>query len=125
MIFELKIFRDDTMGFLCSGRVTKRDYQTVLLPAVRAALAAHPRIRIYYETTGDFSLDAGAVWEDFKLGIEHLTRWERLAVVSDVEWLRHAVRTFGFLMPGRVRLFPGAQAELARAWVVADAKASQ
>ncbi len=125
MIFELKTFGADTVGFLCSGRVTKRDYKTVLLPAVQAALAAHPRIRVYYETTGEFSLDAGAVWEDLKLGIEHVTRYERLAVVSDVGWLRHAVRTFSFLMPGRVRLFPGAQAALARAWVVADAKASQ
>ncbi len=124
MIVELKTFADDTVGFLCSGRVTQGDYKTVLLPAVEAALAAHPRIRIYYETTGDFSLDATAVWEDVKLGIEHATRWERLAVVSDVEWLGRAVRTFSFLMPGRVRAFASAEAELARAWVVADPKAS-
>jgi hypothetical protein len=124
MIFELKTLGDDTVGFLCSGRVTKRDYKTVLLPAVQAALAAHPRIRIYYETTPDFSLDAGAVWEDLKLGVEHLTRWERLAVVSDVEWLRHAVRAFSLLMPGRVRLFPSAEARRARAWVVAGGNVS-
>jgi hypothetical protein len=34
--------------------------------------------------------------------------------VSDVEWLRHAVRAFSLLMPGRVRLFPGAEARRAR-----------
>jgi hypothetical protein len=35
-------------------------------------------------------IDAGAVWEDFRVGMEHLSRWERMAVVTDVEWLRLA-----------------------------------
>jgi hypothetical protein len=29
--------------------------------------------------------------EDFKIGVEHLSRWERVAVVTDIDWIKHAV----------------------------------
>jgi hypothetical protein len=33
---------------------------------------------VYYEIAEDFSgFDPGAMWEDFKIGIEHLTRWDK------------------------------------------------
>ena len=75
--------------------MTKADYDTVLVPAVAEALRTHDKIRLYYETGDDFAgIDAAAAWEGFKVGMEHLTRWERVAVVSDVEWIRGAVRAF-------------------------------
>jgi hypothetical protein len=51
--------------------------------------------------------------------MEHLTRWERIAVVTDVEWIEHAVRFFGFLMPATVKLFSRADAAQARQWIKA------
>ena len=42
------------------------------------------KVHCYYELGPQFSgMDPGAAWEDFKPGIEHLTRWERLAIVTD------------------------------------------
>jgi SpoIIAA-like len=67
------------------------------------------------------SIDAGAMWEDFKVGVEHLTRWERAAVVTDVEWIREAMRLFSFFMPGAMKAFPTSEAEQARAWIAAPA----
>src|SRR5271169_2520152 len=55
--------------------------------------------------------------EDLKLGIEHLSRWERVAVVTDVAWIRHAVGAFQFLMPGEVRVFTTGQTSEARKWI--------
>ncbi len=60
------------------------------------------------------------MWEDFSIGMEHLSRWERIAVVTDVEWIRLAVHAFGFLMPGKVRIFPVKEATGARAWIAAN-----
>ena len=82
--------------------MTKGDYETVLVPAVESALKQHEKVRLYYQIDADFSgIEPGAVWEDFKVGVEHLLRWERIAVVTDVNWIRHTIRAFGFLM--RVR----------------------
>ena len=93
MIEQLTDFPGNVVAFLCTGRVTKADYETVLVPAVAGALRTHRKVRLYYETGADFSgLDRGAAWEDFKVGMENITRWERVAVVTDVEWIKHAVR---------------------------------
>jgi hypothetical protein len=119
MIEQLAGFPDNVVAFRCKGRVTKADYDAVLLPAVGKALRTHEKVRLYYETGPDFSLDPAAAWEDFKVGMHSITRWERIAVVTDVEWIKHAVGFFGFLMPGATKLFSGAEAAQARAWVCA------
>jgi hypothetical protein len=96
---------------------------------MRLGLPAHPpracvraanqvNAGLYYETAGDFAgIDPGAMWEDFKVGMEHLTRWERVAVVTDVEWIKQTIRFFSFLMPGTMKLFPTSEATQAREWI--------
>ncbi len=119
MIQQLTDFPSSSvLGFVCTGQVTKADYDAVLVPAVLNALRMHDKLRLYYETAANFSgIDPGAVWTDFKLGMEHLMRWERIAVVTDVEWIKHMVHFFSFLMPGETRLFSLADAARAREWI--------
>ena len=120
MIERLPNFPEHVLAFVCKGRVTKGDYNSVLVPAVLRALERHRKVRLYYETAADFAeIDPGAVWEDFKVGMEHLTRWERVAVVTDVEWIKQTMRFFSFLMPGAMKAFSLAEATQARAWIVA------
>lgn len=120
MIEQLAGFPSNVVAVICKGRVTKSDYDLVLVPAVLKALRAHDKIRLYYETGPDFAgIDPGAMWDDFKIGIEHLTRWQRIAVVTDVEWIKHAVRFFSFLMPSTTKLFSQSDAARAREWIVA------
>lgn len=121
MIERLTNFPDRVLAFVCKGRVTKADYDSVLVPAVEKALETEKRVRLYYETASDFTgIDPGAMWEDFKVGMEHLTRWERVAVVTDVEWIKQTMRLFSFLMPGAMKTFPASEAEQARAWIKAE-----
>ena len=102
-------------------RVTKADYASVLVPAVEKALKTHKKVRLYYETATDFEgIDPGAMWEDFKIGMEHLTRWERFAIVTDVEWITHTMKLFSFLTPGVMKFYSTSESERARAWIVAE-----
>jgi SpoIIAA-like len=120
MIEVLQGFPENVVAVSAAGRVTRQDYEKLLIPKVQEALARHRRIRCYYEIGAGFSgFDGAAVWEDFKLGIEHLTRWERVVVVTDVDWVRLAVNFFRFLVPGEVKVFPMAQADEARRWIAA------
>lgn len=118
MIELLEGFPEGVVGFAAKGRVSREDYESVLVPAVERALRHAGGIRCYYELGKEFSgMEPGAAWEDFKVGLGHLTRWERVAVVTDIEWIRHAMDVFGFLVPGDYRVFPTTQAADARRWI--------
>lgn len=118
MIELLRDFPDNVVAAVCKGQVTRADYDTVLVPAVEKALKSHNKLRLYYETAGDFAgIEPGAVWQDLKTGMEHLTRWERIAVVTDVDWIKHTMQFFSFMMPGEMKTFPLAQADQARKWI--------
>jgi hypothetical protein len=118
MIEILEGFSDNVVAARAAGRVTRQDYEVVLIPQVEATAKRHPKIRCYYEIGTDFGgMEPGAVWEDFRVGVEYWMRWERVAVVTDVSWITHVVNALRFLMPGQVRVYPTGEKETARSWV--------
>jgi len=119
MIELLKGFPENVIAVSCKGKITKSDYDTVLVPTVEEALSAHDKVRLYYEAGPGFAgIEPAAAWEDFKVGMEHFTRWQRVAVVTDVDWIKHTMQIFSFIMPGDMRVFRTSEAEQARAWIV-------
>jgi hypothetical protein len=120
MIEVIEGFPANVLAFVCHGRVTRQDYDTVLIPAVAKALQENDKVRLYYETAADFAgVDAGAVMEDAKVGVSHLLRWEKFAVVTDIEWIRHTMKLFSFVVPGETRVFSSDEAAQAREWIEA------
>jgi hypothetical protein len=118
MIEILDGFPDNVIALTAKGRVTKRDYEEVLIPKVTETLARHRKIRCYYEVGPELSgFEPGAMWEDLKLGVDHLPHWERVAVVADIDWIRVAVNIFRFLVPGKTRVFSLHEAAEARRWI--------
>lgn len=120
MITLLPDLPSNTIGLAASGRVTGADYEQILIPAVEAALEKHKKLRLLYELGGDFTgIDPSAMWDDMKLGLSHLSAWERMAVVTDVSWIAHAMNIFKFVMPCPVRVFPLSERQAARQWIAA------
>jgi len=120
MIELLSGFPENVVAVSAKGNLQRQDYVAVLEPAVEAAFAKHSKVRFYYELGPELhGVQAGAAWEDLKVGVRHWTAWERIAVVTDIEWIRHSINAFAFLMPGRVRTFPQAEAEAAHTWISA------
>ena len=108
----------DVIGFEAIGTVTAHDYETVLMPAVEAASSGGARLRLLYFIGPEFDgFELGAIWDDAKVGLQHVGSWHRIALVSDVEWIRSAVWLFGFALPGHVRTFPNSGLDEARQWV--------
>jgi hypothetical protein len=109
-----------TLGFRLSGRLTRDEYFRILDP-VREQLERGEKVSFLVETTSDFhGLDLGALWEDVKagpsVGLKYRSSWERLAVVTDKDWMRHAIAAFGWLTPGEIRVFEPEELEAAKAW---------
>lgn len=108
------------LGFRASGRVSAADYETVLIPAVEAAFGERQRQRLIYQVGPGFeAFEPGAMWDDMLLGMRHFMGWERLAVVTDVAWLRSATSFLAFMIPAQVKVFGEAELEAARDWISA------
>ncbi|WP_454754777.1 STAS/SEC14 domain-containing protein [Cupriavidus necator] len=119
MIEILEGFPGNVVAVSASGEVTREDYEKILMPAVVAAVSNRDKIRVYYELGSGFTrMDAGAAWDDLKLGVAHYLKWEAIAVVTDHDWIRHAVDVLRFVVPGQVRTFRIEQAREARDWIV-------
>jgi hypothetical protein len=110
------------LGFRISGEVTRSDYEQVLIPGLREAIEGGGEIRCFCQVGPGFEgYEAGAMWEDLKTGFDygvgHHSAWQRLALVTDVEWIRHAAALFGWMVPGEMKVFALAEAEQAKGWV--------
>jgi hypothetical protein len=118
MVEQIPDLPDNVVGFRAKGRVTADDYESVIIPAVEALFARQSKVRFLYHLGEDFSgFEAAAAWDDTKLGLKHLGGWERMALVSDVEWIRAAVRVFGLAIPGQVRVFHNRDLAEATRWI--------
>ena len=105
------------LGLRASGQVSAADYETVLIPAVEEAFAQRAKVRLIYQIANDFTgFDWGAMWDDARVGLRHLAGWERVAVVTDVAWIRASMALFALAMPGMVRMFDGGDLDAAIAW---------
>lgn len=111
---------DDVLGLSVEGVVTARDYAETVVPMIDARLARHPAISLVYRIGPEFEAwTAGAVWNDALVGLKHLTAFRRVAVVSDIGWIRHAVRLFAPMIPAEVQVFGDAALAEAKAWAAA------
>ena len=111
---------DNVIGFEAVGEVAATDYESVLDPAVGAAVAAAAdgKIRLLYVLGEEFEgYSGGAMWGDAKLGLENWTHFEKVALVSDRTVYVDGVKAFGWLIPGEVKTFSLAEVDAARAWV--------
>ena len=119
MIEKMSDLPEDVLGFTAKGTVTSDDYESVIIPAVEALIARQGKVRFLYHLGEDFTgFEAGAAWDDTKLGMKHFGDWERIAVVTDVEWIRAGIKLFRLVMPGRVRVFQNSELAEAKWWLV-------
>ena len=104
------------VGFEVSGKIQAEDYRDVVVPAVeRAAEAGDVRFLIVFP---DFEgMAGGAMWQDLKLGMQHLRAWKRIALVTDVDWMSHLTALFGWMTPGETKVFSLDQRDEAIKWV--------
>jgi hypothetical protein len=106
----------NVVGIAATGRVTMQDCRDVLVPAIKKSRKRHDKIRLYYELNSRFP---GSKWDDLDLGLEHASCCERVAIVTDIGWVRLTVKAVRFLIPSEIRVFATVQAEEGRAWITA------
>ena len=100
-----------------SGTVTAEDYEKVLIPEIEETLKSHDKVRVLFQLEPGAGFTAGALWDDTKFGLSHFFAFEKLALVSDTEWVNNTVKLFGFVMPCPVKLFSLKERDAATEWI--------
>lgn len=111
---------DDVLGIDLRGAITARDYAQTIAPEIERMLALHEKIKLIYRVGPEFaSFSPGAVWSDTRIGVMHLSAFSRVAVVSDLDWIRYATSAFAPLIAGEVHFFAADEVAEALAWITA------
>jgi hypothetical protein len=116
VIKKLSDMPPGVIGFEAAGNLQAEDYRDVVLPALEEA-AASGDVRFVIVMNDFDGMTGGALWQDLKLGIEHLRAWKRIALVTDIGWMHHLTDLFGWMTPGETRTFSIAERDSAVAWV--------
>lgn len=118
MIEQIQGLPAGSLGFRASGQVTATDFSQVLVPDIEAAFAINRKLRLLSQIGPDFTgFDAGALWEDLQLGFRHFSGWDRIALVTDIPWIRATAAAMGFAVPAELKLFHNEQFDEAVAWI--------
>jgi hypothetical protein len=108
----------NVLGVSAEGRITGTDYETVLIPAIEEKLKTNKKIRMLYHLGSNFTgFDLNAMIDDTKIGMRHLTAWDRIALVSDHELINTFAKFFGHMLSCELRLFKNAEIEEAKKWI--------
>jgi hypothetical protein len=118
MIKELGGLPPGVIGFEAAGKLSAEDYRDVVLPALERA-AASGEVRFVVVIPEFHGLSGGALWQDLKVGVEHLRAWKRIALVTDIGWMSDVTALFSWMTPGQVKVFSLAQRDEALRWVAA------
>ncbi|MEU2236960.1 MULTISPECIES: STAS/SEC14 domain-containing protein [Streptomyces] len=116
MISKLDGMPAGVVGFEANGKISAEDYRDTVLPALTEAAGAG-EVRFLLVVTDFDGMTGGAVWQDLKVGVEHLRAWKRVALVTDIEWMSHLTSMFGWMSPGETKVFPLARRDEATDWV--------
>jgi len=111
-------FPADVVAVSAIGSVSQDDYRNVLVPCVEARIKAQGKIKLIYVLGAEFGgFSPGAAWEDARLGLSHWSAFRRVAVVTDTDWIRLAIRMFAPLIPCPTRIFALSAMPEAKAWI--------
>jgi hypothetical protein len=120
MITTIKKLPAGSIGFRFNGSVTGKDYESVIFPALKKAVAVNKEIHLLCVFDEDFKkFKLSALIDDGMAGMKYFSDWKRIAIVSDNKTLNHFFKAMSFLVPGDLKMFTGLELKKAIKWLAA------
>jgi len=109
----------NVLGVSGEGKITGADYENVLMPELEKKLKTNKKIRMLYQLGNGFTgFEMSAMLDDARIGMKHLSAWEKIALVSDHETINSFAKFFGYLMTCEVRIFKNDELDKAKKWIL-------
>src|SRR5690606_4955277 len=115
MVEVISGLSDKIAGFRAIGEVSRKDYTDVVEPEVDKLAQRAGKINfLLLLDTNISSYTPGAAFQDFLLGLKHLTKWHKMAIVSEQEGVKKFTDIISTVIPGEARGFSKNQFEEAQ-----------
>lgn len=118
MIEELPDMPAGVSGIRVSGRITAEDFHQ--FKSTMDRMLDTDDIRFVEVIGTDYEgLSPGGLLADIKQGFGNIKRirsFTRSAVVTDKEWIAHAIHALAWMIPGEIALFGLDELEAAKQW---------
>lgn len=106
MITEMEIMPDNVVAFSLRGEVSKQDYDEIVFPAVKRLSDKQGKINmvmVLHTSIKNFKM--GAWVDDAILGLKNLSKWNRIALVSDELLVKIGAVAMDKVIPGDYKSF--------------------
>jgi hypothetical protein len=107
-----------TIGFEAIGEVEDDDWERSVEPVLRSEIADGRKVRLLYLLGAQArDIEGDALKADTGFRARHATSFERVAVVSDEDWIGPALRALSVLLPGKAKGFRVRELPEAKTWL--------
>jgi hypothetical protein len=89
-----------------TGTLTHEDY-LVITPMLEGALSQvdQPQVSLFLDATELDGWDLHAAWDDLKLGLNHKSEFERVAILGNKHWQEWATKVGSWFIAGEIKYF--------------------
>ncbi|SHJ24190.1 SpoIIAA-like [Rubritalea squalenifaciens DSM 18772] len=96
------------------GKLTHHDYETIT-PMIDSALEAvkDPHVKVLIDGTELQGWEPRAAWDDFKLGLKHGNKFDKIAIYGNKKWQEHTAKIAAWFISGEVKFFENVDDALA------------
>src|SRR4051794_15272296 len=110
-----------TIGFEAVGEGEDDDWEDTVEPVLRQEIAAGRKVRLLYVLGPETrEVEGDAMKADTGFRARHASSFDRVAVASDEDWVRPALRALSSMPPGKAKGFRVRDIADAKAWLAAD-----
>ena len=116
MLAYREVEGSDLIEIELDGRVERADFERIA-KRLESAIGTHGKLRLLEVVKSFSGIDAATLLEDLKFSLRHLNDFSRVAVVTDLAWMRGLATVSGVLVPAEIKVFDLARVDEARVWL--------
>jgi len=109
---------ENVLGVTADGEVNGDDYENVLMAAMEGKFLHVDKLNILFQLAPGFTgFTFPAMIDDAKIGFKYISRWGRVAVVSDHHLINGYTRLISHILPMPIKVFNNKDMAKAREWI--------
>lgn len=121
MLELIPVEAENVVAYRAEGTITVEDFAQVA-DEIEEKLEDHESLLLYAELFSIEGMEPSAIVEDVRFGARHiqdLQRFDRVAVVTDADWIGKVAGLEGAMIPGlEIEWFDEDDSEPAMAWLI-------